>query len=89
MYENVVKECEICQKTRPAPPRSRFSGVRAKEFGDVVFMDHCEIKHMTKKHQLFSCPGWRDEPSVGSYPTRRHRASNTGSVQRVDACSFV
>ena len=53
MYENVVKECEICQKTKPAPPRSRFSGVRAKEFGDVVFMDHCEIKHMTKKHQLF------------------------------------
>ena len=53
MYENVVKECEICQKTKPAPPRSRFSGVRAKEFGDVVFMDHCEIKHMAKKHQLF------------------------------------
>ena len=25
----------------------------AKEFGDVVFMDHCEIKHMSKKHQLF------------------------------------
>ena len=53
LYENVVKECETCQKTKPAPPRSRFSGVRAKEFGDVVFMDHCEIKHMSKKHQLF------------------------------------
>ena len=26
---------------------------RAKDFGDVVFMDHCEIKHMGKKHQLF------------------------------------
>ena len=48
-----MKECETCQKTKPAPPRSRFSGVRAKEFGDVVFMDHCEIKHMAKKHQLF------------------------------------
>ena len=53
LYESVVKECETCQKTKPAPPRSRFSGVRAKEFGDVVFMDHCEIKHMAKKHQLF------------------------------------
>ena len=52
LCENVVKECETCQKTKPAPPRSRFSGVRAKEFGDVVFMDHCEIKHMAKKHQL-------------------------------------
>ena len=53
LYDGVVKDCEICQKTRPVPPRSRFSRVRAKEFGDVVFMDHCEIKHMTKKHQLF------------------------------------
>ena len=53
LYENVVKECETCQKTKPAPPRSRLSGVRAKEFGDVVFMDRCEIKHVAKKHQLF------------------------------------
>ena len=27
--------------------------MRAKDFGDVVFMDHCVIKHMSKKHQLF------------------------------------
>ena len=27
--------------------------MRAKEFGDVVFVDHCEIKHMARKHQLF------------------------------------
>ena len=24
-----------------------------KDFSDVVLMDHCEIKHMAKKHQLF------------------------------------
>ena len=53
LYDGVVKDCEICQKTKPAPPRSRFSGVRAKDFGDVVFMDHSEIRHMTRKHQLF------------------------------------
>ena len=53
LYDGVVKEREICQKTKPAPSRSRFSGVRAKEFGDVMFMDHCEIKHMSRKHQLF------------------------------------
>ena len=53
LYDGVVKKCEICQKTKPAPPGSRFSGVRAKELGDVVFKDHCEIKHMSKKHQLF------------------------------------
>ena len=52
VYDNVVKGFEICQKTKPAPPRSRFSGVRAKDFGDV--MDHLRaIKHMTKKRQLF------------------------------------
>ena len=28
-------------------------GSQGKDFGDVVFMDHCEIKHMAKKHQLF------------------------------------
>ena len=60
LYDSVVKECETCQKTKPAPPRSRFSGVRAKEFGDVVFMDHCEIKHMARKHQRFL-------PSDGPY----------------------
>ena len=27
LYDGVVKECETCQKTKPAPPRSRFSGV--------------------------------------------------------------
>ena len=53
LYESVVKDCDICQKTKHAPPRSRFSGVRAKDFGDIIFMDHCEIKPMTKKHQLF------------------------------------
>ena len=25
----------------------------AKDFGDVVFMDHCAIKHVSKNHQLF------------------------------------
>ena len=30
LYDGVVKDCKICQKTKPAPPRSRFSGVRAK-----------------------------------------------------------
>ena len=24
LYDGVVKDCEICQKTKPAPPRSRF-----------------------------------------------------------------
>ena len=35
MTDSVVKDCEVCQKTKPAPPESRFSGVRAKDFGGV------------------------------------------------------
>ena len=50
LYDSAVADCGICQKTKSAPPRSRFSGVRAKGFADIVFMDHCEIEHVTKKH---------------------------------------
>ena len=53
IYDAVAKDCEVRQKTKPAPPRARLSGVRATNFGDVVFMDHREIKHMTKKHRLY------------------------------------
>ena len=53
LYDNVVKDCEVCQKTKPAPLRAQYAGVRAKNFGDVVFVDHCEVKHITKKHELF------------------------------------
>ena len=54
LYDTVVKDCNMCQKTKPAPPRAGFldTGVRTTIFGDVAFMDDCEIKHMTKKHQL-------------------------------------
>ena len=51
MYENVVKECEICQKTKPAPPRSRFSGVRAKEFG------YAPLTCLAGVSQLIGLPG--------------------------------
>ena len=41
LYNYVVRECGMCQKTKPFPSIARFSGVRAVSFGDVVFMDHC------------------------------------------------
>ena len=43
-YEEVCKQCETCQKHHPAPVRSRVSGLRATEFGDLVFIDHGSIK---------------------------------------------
>ena len=53
LYHTMVEDCKVCQKTKPSPPRARFSGVRAKNFGDVVFMDHRETKRTSKKHQLY------------------------------------
>ena len=47
-YELVVKRCEACQENKPPPPRSRTSGLRADNFGDLVFMDHGSVKLKTK-----------------------------------------
>ena len=38
-FEQVVRECDICAKMQKPHPRSRHSGIRAQNFGDVIFMD--------------------------------------------------
>ncbi len=43
-YEIVVKKCQTCMDQAPAPSRSRVTGLRAEHFGDLLFMDHCEVK---------------------------------------------
>ena len=53
LHDTLVKDCDAFQKTKPAPPRAKFFGVRATNFSDVVFMDHYEIKHMANKHQFY------------------------------------
>ena len=42
-YEQVCQECESCQRHKPAPPRSRVTGMRANNFGDLVFIDHFSL----------------------------------------------
>ena len=42
--ETVVKTCPFCKSTKPRPDRSRVSGLRADEFGDLVFLDHGSTK---------------------------------------------
>ena len=37
LYEQVVKSCDVCLKTMPPPSRSRVSGIRAINFGDIWF----------------------------------------------------
>ena len=43
-YLNVTRQCDVCQKIHQAPSRSRISGLRAENFGDLLFLDHGECK---------------------------------------------
>ena len=43
-YQHVVKTCPFCCSTKPRPDRSRVSGLRAEEFGDLIFLDHGSTK---------------------------------------------
>ena len=44
LYQHVVKTCPFCNSTKPRPDRSRVSGLRAEEFGDLIFLDHGSTK---------------------------------------------
>ena len=44
LYQHVVKTCPFCKSTKPRPDRSRVSGLRADELGDLIFLDHCSTK---------------------------------------------
>ena len=44
LCQYVVKTCPICNSTQPRPHRSRVSGLRAEEFGDLIFLDHGSTK---------------------------------------------
>jgi hypothetical protein len=52
-YEKDVKECETCLKNAPAPARSLISGLRAENFGDMIFVDHCEVTLNKDKYLVF------------------------------------
>ena len=43
LYEQVVKECEHCQKSHVRPVKSLISGLRASSFGDLIFVDHTDV----------------------------------------------
>ena len=44
LHQHVVKTCPFCNSTKPRPERSRVSGLRAEEFGDLIFLDHESAK---------------------------------------------
>ena len=43
-YQHVVKDIPICNSTKPRPDRTRVSGLRAEEFGDLIILDHGSTK---------------------------------------------
>ena len=43
-YQHMVKTCPFCISTKPRPDRSRVSGLRAEEFGDLISLDHGTTK---------------------------------------------
>ena len=49
-YDRIVKGCRVCSTSVPTPPRARIAGLRASSFGDLIFVDHEEIKFGNKAH---------------------------------------
>ena len=44
LYQRVVKTCPFCSSVKPRLERSRVSGLRAEEFGDLLFLHHGSAK---------------------------------------------
>ena len=40
----MYNKCRVCSTSIAPPPRARVSGIRATNFGDVIFVDHAEIQ---------------------------------------------
>ena len=43
-YEDMYNKCRVCSTSIAPPPRARVAGIRATNFGDVIFVDHAEIQ---------------------------------------------
>ena len=55
LYQNVVNTCPFCNATKPRPDRSRVSGLRAEEFGDLIFLNHGSTKNWRQNLWIFDC----------------------------------
>ena len=43
-YEKVCKSCAACNSAKGSPERGKITGMRADNFGDLIFVDHAELK---------------------------------------------
>ena len=51
-YEDVCNKCRVCSTSIAPLPRARVSGIRASNFGDVIFVDHAEIQWRKNKYMM-------------------------------------
>ena len=51
-FEETVQKCRTCMESAQAPTRSRVTGLRAENFGDLVFLDHCEVEISKVKYTI-------------------------------------
>ena len=49
-YDRIFRTCRVCSTSVPTPPRARVAGLRASSFGDLIFVDHEEIKFGSKAY---------------------------------------
>ena len=52
-YKEVVQGCEHCVKKKPPLQRSKVTGLRADNFGDIVFIDHADVKIRSETYTVF------------------------------------
>ena len=58
LYQHGLKTCPFCNSVKPRPERSRVSGLRAEEFGYLIFLDHGSAKIGDKTFGFLIIFGW-------------------------------
>ena len=64
-YEDVFNKCRVCSMSVAPPQRAKISCIRASVFGDVVFVDHCEIELKKKKYVVLLVLDGCDKSTLG------------------------
>ena len=98
-YQHVVKTCPFCTSTKPRPDRSRVSGLRAEEFGDLIFLDRGSKQIGDKTFGLmFILFGWSyitfDSISCKSTPrsevsSKLHEWMDTYQMNPKPICGYI
>ena len=77
-YEDVYNKCRVCSTSIAPPPRARVSGIRASNFGDIIFVDHVEIQLRKNKYMVLLV---FDGASNLLWATAQNSLSNKETIQ--------